>query len=111
MPPPFKKRISLSIEFGGLDLSDDDIEMRKAGVMNLQSETDLIPKVIGKVWSLLGQKGDHVQIVKLLKQFDRLKPEIFSNVIMLDLSDEDRDVKRRAVEKFATFWKIATDRK
>ena len=35
MPPPFKKRISLSIEFGGLDLSDDDIEMRKAGVMNL----------------------------------------------------------------------------
>jgi len=30
---------------------------------------------------------------------------------MEDLGNEDRDVKRRAVEKFATFWKIATDRK
>ena len=67
--------------------------------------------MIQKLWSLLGQKGDHVQIVQLLKQFDRLKPETFSDVITTNLADPDRDVKRQAVEKFATFWKIATDKK
>ena len=72
----------------------------------------MIPKVIGKLWSLLGETGDHFEIVQLLKQFDELKPEIFSDEITKDLSNEaNRDEKRLAVEKFATFWKIATDRK
>ena len=76
-----------------------------------QSKTDLIPRVIGKLWSLLGQTGDHYEIVQLLKKFDKLKPEIFSNVIIEELCHHDREVKKRAVEKFATFWKIATDKK
>ena len=39
-----------------------------------------------------------------------LKPKIFSDVITKDLVHENRDVKRRAVEKFSTFWKLATQR-
>ena len=76
-------------------------------VQTMTSEKDLIPRVIKKIWSLLGHSGDHVQIVQLLKQFDRLKPEIFSDVIMNDLDNDDRDMKLEAVKKFATFWKIA----
>ena len=43
----------------------------------------------------------------MLKEFDRLKPELFSDVIIDDLNNEDRELKLAAIKKFATFWKIA----
>lgn len=41
-----------------------------------------------------------------MKKFDILLPKIFSNVVTQELSNKDKEVKHRAVKKFATFWKI-----
>ena len=40
-----------------------------------------------------------------------MKPNVFSDVVTRDLESESRDKKRRAVEKFSTFWKLATKKK
>ena len=52
--------------------------------------------------------NDHAEIVNLLSQFDLLKPKIFSEVITRDFKDLNRVNKKKAVEKFAIFWKLAT---
>lgn len=44
----------------------------------------------------------------LLKKFDELKPATFSKVITNDLKDANLETKRKAVEKFSIFWKLAT---
>ena len=67
--------------------------------------------IIGKLWSLLDYPGDHEKIVNLLIEFDYLKPKTFSRVITKDLDSENREGKRRAVERFSTFWKIAMQTK
>lgn len=59
---------------------------------------------------MLDTTGDHATIVQLLMKFDFLKPKIFGDVIVSDLTNENRDIKRRAVEKFAIFWKLTTPR-
>lgn len=68
-------------------------------------------EIIGKLWALLDEPGDHANIVDLLSQFDLLKPKIFSDVITQDFASGNRDIKKRAVEKFGIFWKLATFRK
>ena len=60
---------------------------------------------------MLDEPGDHARIVNLLSQFDLLKPKIFSDVIIRDFENSSRDVKKRAVEKFAIFWKLAMHKK
>ena len=63
--------------------------------------------IIKTLWSLLNESGDaDFQIVQLLKKFDILLPKIFSNVVTEDLNARDKDMKHRAVKKFAIFWKI-----
>ena len=57
---------------------------------------------------MLDIPGDHAEIVNLLSQFDLLKPKIFSEVITRDFKDLNRVNKKKAVEKFAIFWKLAT---
>ena len=71
---------------------------------------DQCVEIIGRLWALLDEPGDHAKIVELLSQFDLLKPKIFSDVITRDFASENRDIKKRAVEKFAIFWKLATHR-
>ena len=93
-----KKRLSL-------DLDMDAVEQDDAP----QVEDQTI-EIIGKLWALLDEPGDHLKIVQLLIKFDRLKPKIFSDVITHDLASENRDMKRRAVEKFSKFWKLAMQR-
>ena len=91
-----KKRPAMNLNLGLNDGSSDDLSAQE-GARNrydgLEGDgddeaesTDLIPKVIDKLWSQLGKPGDHAQIVELLKQFDDLKPDIFSDVIKSDLA-------------------------
>ena len=65
--------------------------------------------IIQNLWSLLGESGDHVGIVQLLKRFDLLLPKLFSDVVTQELNSRDRDVKFFAVEKFNIFWKQTED--
>ena len=37
--------------------------------------------IIQNLWSLLGESGDHVGIVSLLKRFDLILPRLFSDVV------------------------------
>jgi len=62
--------------------------------------------IIKTLWSLLDEPGDHEKIVQLLKKFDKLLPRIFSDVVTQELNSDDRDIKHRAVKKFAIFWKL-----
>ena len=45
---------------------------------------DQCEAIIGKLWALLDEPGDHAKIVNLLSQFDLLKPKLFSDVIIRD---------------------------
>ena len=65
--------------------------------------------IIQNLWSLLGESGDHVGIVSLLKRFDLLLPRLFSDVVTQELNSRDRDVKFFAVEKFNIFWKLTSN--
>jgi hypothetical protein len=60
------------------------------------------------LWSLLDRPLDNDKIVHLLKKFDKLLPKIFSDVVTRELNNKQRDVKHRAVKKFAIFWKLTT---
>jgi hypothetical protein len=42
----------------------------------------------------------------LLKKFDGLLPSLFSEVVIEELNSKDREVKARAIKKFAIFWKL-----
>ena len=45
----------------------------------------------------------------MLRKFDILKPYTFSEVITQDLNSKtQRDVKKRAVQKFSIFWKLTS---
>lgn len=65
--------------------------------------------IIQNLWSLLGESGDHVGIVSLIKRYDLLLPRLFSDVVTQELNSRDRDVKFFAVEKFNIFWKLTAN--
>lgn len=62
--------------------------------------------IIKTLWSLLDEEEDHQKIVSLLKKFDGLLPSLFSEVVIEELNSKDREVKVRAIKKFAIFWKL-----
>ena len=72
-------------------------------------ETNHCMNIIQNLWSLLGESGDHVGIVSLLKRFDLLLPRLFSDVVTQELNSRDREVKFFAVEKFNIFWKLTAN--
>ena len=72
-------------------------------------ETNYCMEIIQNLWSLLGESGDHVGIVSLLKRFDLLLPRLFSDVVTQELNSRDREVKFFAVEKFNIFWKLTAN--
>ena len=72
-------------------------------------ETNHCMDIIQNLWSLLGESGDHVGIVSLLKRFDLLLPKLFSDVVTQELNSRDREVKFFAVEKFNIFWTLTAD--
>ena len=57
----------------------------------------------------MGESGDHVGIVSLIKRYDLLLPRLFSDVVTQELNSRDRDVKFFAVEKFNIFWKLTAN--
>ncbi len=61
--------------------------------------------IIKTLWSLLDEEEDQ-PIVSLLKKFDGLLPRLFSEVVIGELNNKDREVKARAVKKFTIFWKL-----
>ena len=73
----------------------------------LPGDQNFCRDIIKTLWALLSESSDaDFQIVQLLKRFDILVPKIFSNVVTQELNSKDREVKHRAVKKFAIFWKI-----
>lgn len=64
--------------------------------------------IIKTLWSLLDGEEDHEKIVSLLKKFDALLPKIFSEVVTSELNSKDREIKVRAIKKFAIFWKLTS---
>lgn len=89
---------------------DFSLKKKKSSPQNSSTPNDEIEQIIRKLWGLLDTTGDHAAIVQLLMKFDFLKPKIFGDVIVSDLINENRDIKRRAVDKFAIFWKLTTPR-
>ena len=75
----------------------------------MREENNHCVNIIQNLWSLLGESGDHVGLVSLLKRFDLLLPRLFSDVVTQELNSRDRDVKFHAVEKFHIFWKLTSD--
>ena len=76
---------------------------------DVRRERNYCMDIIQNLWSLLGESGDHVSIVQLLKRFDLLLPRLFSDVVTQELNSRDRDVKFFAVEKFNIFWKLTAE--
>lgn len=72
-------------------------------------EPNYCMQIIQNLWSLLGESGDHVGLVSLLKRFDLLLPRLFSDVVTRELNSQDREVKFFAVEKFNIFWKLTSN--
>jgi len=74
-----------------------------------KSKNSYCKNIIQTLWSLLDEEEDHAKIVKLLKKFEKILPNIFSEVVRNDLTSPDKDVKVRAIKKFAIFWKLTNN--
>jgi hypothetical protein len=72
----------------------------------LRNEDNYCMSMINNLWDMLGQPGDHFNIVQLLKRFDLALPSLFSSVVTMELNSDSSEVKSHAVEKFNIFWKL-----
>mmetsp|Transcript_1941 Transcript_1941/g.2806 ORF Transcript_1941/g.2806 Transcript_1941/m.2806 type:complete len:175 (-) Transcript_1941:4115-4639(-) len=71
-----------------------------------KSGKDHCKEIVQNLWSILDQEIDTENIVTHLREFDKLVPRLFSDVVIEELRDkEDRGKQDRAIKKFTTFWR------
>lgn len=64
-------------------------------------------EIIQNLWSILEKETDTENVVSQLREFDKLVPRIFSDVVIEDLQNKQtRSKQDKAIKKFTTFWKF-----
>ena len=59
----------------------------------------------------MDEPGEHFHIVTQLKKFDQYIPKTFSDVVISELTNSDKETKYRAVKRFSDFWRLTANDK